>query len=178
MTPGVFEAGDVMISLRNINTIVVFDPGTRRVKYLSVGAVLRQHDPDFVDGETISVFDHNNLAVWGEETTPDPAGHQSRVVRLSASKPGVDVRFSGSAQQPFFTDIMGSHQLLPNGHMLLVESIAGRVVEIDAAGRVVWEHFNVVDEGLVAVTVDAMVLPQSVDETFFRTAVAACTAKS
>ena len=177
MATGVFSPGDVMISLRNINALIVFDPDTRRVKFQSVGAVLRQHDPDFVDGNTISVFDNNNLALWGKgETTPDAAGHHSRVVRISAATNKTDVLFSGSAAEPFFTDIMGSHQPLPGGHLLLVESIAGRVVEVDAAGAVVWEYLNLVGNGLVAAVGDALWLPPQFDRAFFARAASTCAA--
>jgi hypothetical protein len=174
MAPGAFGPGDVMISLRNISAIVVFDAKTRRVKFLTVGRVLRQHDPDFVDGNTISVFDNNNLALWGDATTPQPAGHHSRVVDIAAPSQSVTVRFSGTGEQPFFTDIMGSHQLLANGNMLLTESIAGRVVEVDGSGKIVWEYFNLVGNGRVGLVDDAVLLGGNFDEAFFTKAVSAC----
>jgi arylsulfotransferase ASST len=176
--PGVFSPGDVMISLRNINTILVFDPSSRHIKFMSAGAVLRQHDPDFVDGNTISVFDNNNLAVWGPETTPHPAGHNSRIVRISATTNRIDVLYSGTREQPFFSDIMGTQQLLPNGNLLLTESIAGRVIEVDASGHIVWEYFNLVGKGLVAVVDDALLLPPGFDEAFFARALSTCTKTS
>lgn len=178
MTPGVFGPGDVLISLRNINAIVVFEAKTRHIKFLSLGHVLRQHDPDFVDGNTISVFDNNNLALWGDETTPQPAGHHSRVVDITAPSQSVTVRFSGTGDQPFFTDIMGNHQLLPNGNMLLTESISGRVIEIDPSGKIVWEYFNLVGNGRVGLVDDALLLSRKFDEEFFAKAASACGAPS
>ena len=115
LQPGVFEAGDVMVSLRNINAIMVFNPDTLRIKYLSIGEVVHQHDPDFVDGEQISVLDNNNVA-------PESQGPQSRIVVLSATHDDMQVIYSGSAEQPFYTAIMGKHQWLPNGNMLITES--------------------------------------------------------
>lgn len=175
LAPGVFSPGDVMISLRNINTILVFDPKSRRIKFLVVGAMLRQHDPDFIDGNTISVFDNNNLSVWSPgEVTPQFAGHYSRIVRFSAATKAVDVRFSGTDQEPFFTYQLGNHELLPNGNTLLTESGAGRVIEVDASGQIVWEYFNLVGNGLVAVVDDALLLPREFDEAFFAQALSAC----
>ena len=181
MTPGVFAAGDVMISLRNINAIVVFDSVSHRVKFVSVGAVLRQHDADFVDGNTISVFDNHNLSVPVNNfsarlrgTTVDPAGHHSRIVRLSAVTGQVEVLFAGSADRPFFTHIMGRQQLLPNGNSLLTEAASGRVLEVDVGGNLVWEYFNLLGDGRIGVTNDAILLPVSQDPTFFAEAAAAC----
>jgi hypothetical protein len=173
LAPGVFQSGDVMISLRNINTIIVFDPRTRKIKFMTVGHVLRQHDPDFVDGNTISVFDDNNLADW-TGGKPDPAGHYSRIIRISAKDEAVTVRYQGTTAHPFFTDVLGDHQLLPNGNILITESVPGRVFEVDAAGRIVWEYFNIVDAGVVGLVANATRLPAQFDASFFSRVSAAC----
>ena len=47
---GAFAAGDIMVSLRNINAIVIFSEKDEKVKYACVGEFVRQHDPDFIDG--------------------------------------------------------------------------------------------------------------------------------
>ena len=174
MTPGLFQPGDVLISLRNINTILVFDPVTLRIKYRSTGQVVRQHDPDFVDGHTITVFNNNNLATWHPDTTrPDRTGQHSQVVQLSDSG-DAKVLFAGSEQVPFFTDIMGSQQRLSNGNLLMMESIEGRVIEVDPGGNLVWEYSNLVGKGRIGVVGDAIDLPAKFDEAFFKHVAAAC----
>ena len=174
LTPGFFQPGDVMVSLRNINTIVVFDPNTLKIKYHSIGQVLRQHDPDFVDGNTITVFNNNNLATWHPDTTrPNRSGQHSQIVQLSGSGE-TKVLFTGSERAPLFTDIMGSHQRLPNGNLLIMESIEGRVIEVDPSGNLVWEYINVVGNGRVGLVDDAVVLPANLDDAFFKRTVAAC----
>lgn len=175
LAPGVFESGDVMISLRNINTILVFDPRTRRIKFMTVGRVLRQHDPDFLDGNTISVFDDNNLADW-TDGKPDPAGHYSRIITISAKDESIAVRYQGTKDHPFFTDVLGDHQMLPNGNILITESMAGRVFEVDAGGRIIWEYFNIVQTGVVGLVANAVRLPPQFDSSFFSRASAACNA--
>ncbi len=175
---GVFKAGDVMISLRNINAIIVFDPSNWQVKFTSIGAVLRQHDPNFVDGNTISVFDNNNLAVWRDESSPDAAGHYSRIATISAVTGKVTTRFAGTRERPFFTDIMGQHQLLPNGNLLVTESIAGRVFELDRNNEIVWEYFNVVRDGVLGLVADAQRLAPDFDEAFFAKKAATCAQSS
>jgi Arylsulfotransferase (ASST) len=156
----VFARGDVMISLRNINAVMVFNPDTLHIKYLSIGQVVRQHDPDFVDGDRISIFDNNNVA-------PESQGPQSRIVVLSATHEHVQVMYAGSDQQPFYTDIMGKHQWLPNGNLLITESTKGHAFEIDRAGELVWEYFNVADPGRVALLDEAQRLPSFFTRSFF-----------
>jgi hypothetical protein len=173
LAPGVFQAGDVMISLRNVNTIIVFDPHTAKVKFMTVGRVLRQHDPDFVDGNTISVFDDNNLADW-TDGIPDPAGHYSRIITISAKDESVAVQYQGTKDHPFFTDVLGDHQLLQNGNILITESVPGRVFEVDASGRIVWEYFNIVKPGVVSLVANAVRLAPQFSASFFSQASSAC----
>ncbi|MGR3762406.1 arylsulfotransferase family protein (plasmid) [Roseobacteraceae bacterium NS-SX3] len=174
---GVFRHGDVMISLRNINTVLVFDPKTLKIRWISTGAVMRQHDPDFIDGNTVSVFDNNNLLGENFDNASGKRhsqGQRSRVVTLSARDNRVLAVEDGGAESRFFTDIMGSHQRLENGNMLIVESRTGRLLELAPDGTPVWEFFNIAGPGLLGVIDDAQRLPVQYDAEFFRRARAAC----
>ena len=166
LQPGVFERDDVLISLRNINAVVVFDPDTLNIKYLNIGKVVHQHDPDFVDGDRISIFD-NNVA-------PESRGPQSRIVTVSAKNNQVQVVYSGSEKQPFYTNIMGKHQWLPNGNILITESMKGRAFEINPDGELVWEYLNLVSKGLLALVDEAQRLPAFFTRTFFEVSRRTC----
>lgn len=165
LRPGRFKPGDLMLSLRNIHTVLVFDPETEEITYRQTGGFVGQHDPDFIDGDRISVFD--NAVASGED-----APHESRVVILSGTetendaKP--DVYYKGSAEAPFYTEVMGKHQWLQNGNLLLTESTKGRAFELDPEGEIVWEHVNLVDdEGWVGLVDEAQRLPARFDGAFF-----------
>ena len=156
-----FDPGDLMISLRNIHTILVFDPETLEIVYRQSGGFVGQHDPDFIGGDRISVFD--NAATFDEEA------QQSRVVIFDAAAPDAepDVHFEGSDAQPFYTRVMGKHQWLDNGNLLLTEATGGRAFEIDQEGNIVWQHVNKVDDGWVGLIDEARRLPDRFDATFF-----------
>ena len=167
LKPGLFQPGDVMVSLRRTNAVVVFDLAQRRVRHVSVGGFVRQHDPDFIDGDTISVFDNNHIGHRHQ-------GVQSRIVLKNAAKNEVRIAYVGTAEQPFFTDIMGKHQWLPNGNLLVVESTRGRVLELDSQGRLVWVFVNVLGNGLAGAVSEGIRLPETVTATFFGERKAAC----
>jgi hypothetical protein len=167
MKSGVFQPGDVMVSLRRTNSVVVFDLARRAVKYLSIGGFVRQHDPDFVDGDTISVFDNNHTGRRSDAV-------HSRIVLENASTGKKRVAFTGTDERPFFTDIMGKHQWLPNGNLLLVESTMGRVLEVDAQGQPVWQFVNVLGDGLAGAVAEGTRLPPEFTAEFFAERRAAC----
>lgn len=160
---GTFEPGDLMLSLRNIHTVLVVDPRTEEIVYKQAGGFVGQHDPDFIDGNRISVFD-NAVAVG------DDAPRESRVVILDADDPvsEPEVYFEGSEEMPFYTDVMGKHQWLQNGNLLITESTRGHAFELDPKSDIVWEHVNLVDqEGLVGLVGEAQRLPPDYDRQFF-----------
>ena len=157
---GIFDPGDLMISLRNIHTILVFDPMTEEIVYRQSGGFVGQHDPDFLPGDRISVFD--NAATFDEEA------QQSRVIILDATEGAEpEVYFEGSDEKPFYTRVMGKHQWLDNGNLLLTEATGGRAFEIDRDGKIVWQHLNIVDEGWVGLIDEAQRLPTRLDAAFF-----------
>ena len=64
--PGL-AVGAFLVSMRDISTVLVFDPTTKKIKWAIEGRTLRQHDPDFIGGGWISVFDNNSDETPGGE---------------------------------------------------------------------------------------------------------------
>jgi hypothetical protein len=171
MLPGVFAPGDVLVSLRNIHTVFVFTVATRKIKHVWTGDFVRQHDPDFVDGNTISVLDNNNI-------DSEAGGQQSRILLLSAASGERTVYYEGSDDTPFYTDIMGKTQWLPNGNLLISEAMKGRAFEIDRDGRIVWEYVNLVGDGYAGLMEEVQRLPERMNETYSESNISAKCAKA
>jgi hypothetical protein len=137
MPEGFFKRGDVLVSLRNINTVFVFNRSSGHIKYCCAGAFVGQHDPDFIDGNAFSVFDNNTVS-------PEDAGLQSRILVISAADNSVRVAFEGNSRFPFFSRLMGKHEWLPNGNLLITSSMEGRAFEVNRDGGLVWQYTNYV----------------------------------
>ena len=128
-----FNEGDIMVSLRNLNLVVVVDGETERVKWHFSHPLVRQHDPDFEPDGTIVIFDNNN------DTTRDGSlWGQSRLLQINPADNGYTIAYPTSAEQPFYTQEGGKHQLLQNGNRLITEANTGRVFEVTPAGELVW----------------------------------------
>jgi hypothetical protein len=127
---GPFAAGNLLVSMREIDTVATLDPGARQVLWARRGPWRAQHEPSLLPDGRLLLFDNRG----------GPGG-RSRVVafdpRLAAPAaletlwPPPGVRFD-SAQ-------IGSAARLPNGNLLIVESERGAAYEVDPQGRVVWE---------------------------------------
>lgn len=126
-----FKPGDLLLSLRALNLIVVVDPDTKDVKWFTMGRVRRQHDPDWQPDGSITIFDNNMHRGASYIVRLDPKDSES----VETMVDGEDLAF--------YTWIQGKHQVTANGEAVLITSPRqGRVFEVDLSGNVVFEFVN------------------------------------
>ena len=128
-----FAAGDLVISLKHISSVLVFDPAGR-IKWLDSHHFNRQHDADFESTGRVVVFDNRED---GTDTGDYLGG--SAISAINPASGEYQQIYPAGDSNGFFTNAGGKHQLLPNGNRLITEVRAGRVFEIDPSGRTVWE---------------------------------------
>ncbi|MEX1310921.1 MAG: arylsulfotransferase family protein, partial [Candidatus Sulfomarinibacteraceae bacterium] len=123
----IFAAGNVLVSMRTINTIAIVDPRRKEVLWAWGPTNLhRQHHPTLLDTGNILLFDNGRRRSQIVEL--DPLSYE--VVWRYAPKGGFLSRYRGSAQR------------LPNGNTLITESDRGYVFEVSPDHEVVWRFAN------------------------------------
>ena len=132
-----FQAGDLMLSLRNRNMILITDAEVKRIKWWKVGPFVRQHDPDFQKGGKITVFDNHS----DDSPTGEHAGG-SRVWEIDPATNAARTIYGGSPGQFFFSPERGTQQKQADGNLMITAAQAGRAFEVTSAGKVVWEYVN------------------------------------
>jgi hypothetical protein len=121
-----FRAGQVLISLREIDTIAMLDPRTATITWATQGPWRRQHDPEFLDNGHLLLFD--NLG--------SPRG--SRVLEYDLQTQAFPWSYPAEADPPFFTQERGMSQRLPNGNTLIVVSEGHQILEVTPSKELVW----------------------------------------
>jgi len=129
-----FEAGDLLVSLRYIDLVFVVDPQSETVKWHTRRSLIQQHDPDFIGNGWIGVF-NNNSDYSGRGSTLGG----SQIVAYQPHTDSMEIRFPTVHSDSFYTRTRGKWQRLANGNMLLTEANAGRVLEVTPDGRTVWK---------------------------------------
>jgi hypothetical protein len=158
-----FEAGDILLSMRNLNLVMVVDGDDLGAKWWQHGPWHRQHDPDFQPNGRISIYDNNMH------------GTSSRIVEIDPVSSEMEVLFEGSDEIPFYSYWGGKHQVLDNGNVLLnvVEPTGGgRIIEVTRDGKLVWEFHNAFDATRNLMTTNARLI----GEDFFEAGALICPA--
>jgi hypothetical protein len=121
-----FEAGQVLLSIRNLHALVVLDPESGSIVWASEGPWQGQHDAQFLDNGHLLIFD--NL---GSPRT-------SRVLEYDPRTNGFPWIYPGIDDHVYLTRVGGACQRLPNGNTLFVVSEQYLLVEVTPSKEVVW----------------------------------------
>jgi hypothetical protein len=128
----VAEAGHLLVSLRQLDVLVLIDPEQEKVVWAARGSWHLQHDPEFIDNGNILLFD--NLGDIHN-------GAQSRVMEVEPNTLQTIWSFPGNSGEVLFSLVKSSQQRLANGNTLITETNNGRLLEVTSAGEVAWEFY-------------------------------------
>jgi hypothetical protein len=157
------EAGQVLLSFRELGAIGVLDLESGQLDFGTRGPWIGQHDPDILPNGHVLLFDN-----YGNFQRPEG---QSRVIELDPQTMEIVWQYAGTAELPFDSAIRSSQQRLANGNTLITESNGGRIVEVTPDGDVVWQFVNPVrggeDDGKIPIICWAQRLdPNELDAAF------------
>jgi outer membrane protein assembly factor BamB len=114
--------GQVLVCLRELDAIATLDLERRRMTWLARAGFAAPHDPTVLDDGSLLVFDNMGRA------------GRSRVVQFDPVSGATLWSYSGDLYSVF----CGTAARLRGGNTLVTESCAGRALEVDPEGRVVW----------------------------------------
>jgi hypothetical protein len=121
-----FKPGQLLLSLRHLDALVVLDPASEKVVWAARGPWRAQHDPSFLANGHLLLFDNMG----------SPLG--SRVLEYDPQTQAFPWSYPAEKGKPFYSRIRGMCQRLPNGNTLIVNSVGGEVFEVTADREVVW----------------------------------------
>ena len=150
--PGV-AAGDLLVSLRQLHMLAIIGRQSRSIEWYQVGPWVRQHDAIITPDGMIEVLNNGDTRIAVDGVIG------SSIMRLDPATGVADTVYPQPGQRRFFTRIMGAQQLLPNGNRLITESMAGRLLEVDASGNTVWEYVKPFDSTHAAILQSAKRYP-------------------
>ena len=128
--------GNLVLSFRNISTVVIVERATGRVAWkLGPPTLAQQHDPRPLPNGNLLVFDN------GPHRQDHPWPY-SRVIEVDPRTSGIVWEYHDAPPFNFFSPYISGAQRLANGNTLICEGCFGRIFEVTAGGEVVWEYVS------------------------------------
>jgi len=128
--------GNIMLSFRNISTVVMLDRRTGEIYWkLSAPPLSGQHAPSILPNGHILLFDNGPHRL--DQTFPF-----SRVLEIDPATKEIVWKYQETPVSNFFSPRISNAQRLPNGNTLINEGWFGRFFEVTPEGTVVWEYVN------------------------------------
>jgi hypothetical protein len=128
---GIAFAGDLLVSIRNLDRIAIIDPEGRSVRWIwGAGELDAQHQPSLLPDGKVLVFDNG------------VARGSSRVLEVDPLTDLVGWVYPTDRGEPFFSRTRGAAQRLANGDTLITDSNSGRLFEVTRSGETVWEYLT------------------------------------
>jgi Arylsulfotransferase (ASST) len=136
------KAGQVLLSLREIDTLALLDLEQERIAWAVRGPWLAQHDPDILANGNILLFDNLGNFLDADGSDAEGGGGRSRILEFDPSTMEIAWQYAGTAEEPFESDVRASQERLANGNTLITEETRGRIIEVTPDGEIVWEFVN------------------------------------
>jgi outer membrane protein assembly factor BamB len=128
--------GNLLVSFRNISTVVKIDRRSGRVVWqLGAPPLSGQHAPVELTNGNLLMFDNGPTRL--DQTFPF-----SRVIEVNPATKEIVWKYQDANPQSFYSDRISNARRLPNGNTLINEGMFGRFFEVTPAGEVVWEYVN------------------------------------
>jgi hypothetical protein len=128
--------GSIVVSFRNISTVVMIDRPTGKIVWrLGSPPLAQQHDPRPLTNGNLLIFDN------GTHRRDHPATF-SRVIEVDPRTSAIVWEYADQSLFEFFSPSISGAQRLANGNTLICEGVHGRIFEVTHDGEVVWEYVS------------------------------------
>jgi outer membrane protein assembly factor BamB len=130
------EDGNIIVSFRNISTVIIIERTTGEIVWkLGAPPLAQQHAPLPLENGNLLIFDN------GTHRLDHPVPF-SRVIEIDRATKEIVWTYQEGYVSEFFSPFISNAQRLPNGNTLICEGSFGRIFEVTHEGEVVWEYIN------------------------------------
>jgi len=128
----------IWMSVRNFDRLIGIDYPSGEVVYTlgqggigGDGLMSHQHAPEIQPDGSILLWDNGNGR--------DPRFSRAIQYTFDVDAETYAVAFEWSDSPTFYDPAVGDANRLPNGNTLMTAGVSGRIIEVDAAGEIVWD---------------------------------------
>ncbi len=127
----IYGPDNVLITSRHQDAVMVINLRTRElIWHWGRGELSGPHAATIQDDGKLLIFDNGLDRTWSRVVVVDPVAAQITQI------------FTTPRKEDFRSRVMGSNQRLPNGNVLITNSVGGQGIELTAKGQPAWIYFG------------------------------------
>ena len=126
--------GDIMVSYRVLNLLIIVDRRTSKVKW-------EYHDQDLGHQHDSHILDNGNVLVFSNGWHGKDINF-SRIVEFDPKTKEIIWEYRGKPALSFFSPHISGMQRLDSGNTLICEGSKGCIFEVTPSGDIVWEYVS------------------------------------
>lgn len=126
--------GNILISLRQIDTIIVIDRKTKKIAW-------ERHEPAWGGQHDAQELPNGNILLFANRLNLGPL-RGSSVVEFNPKTNETVWEYMASPTHTFDSHFISGAQRLSNGNTLICEGLWGRIFEVTHGGDIIWEYVN------------------------------------
>ncbi len=150
-----WKMGDLFLSLRSQNMIILYRPSTNKVIRTITGPFSNQHDVDIINNKEISIFNNNIYFFKGDRIDKArihfigmPENGNIEILIYNFETGEFKKKFSeGININNVRTSVAGLSEIMNDGSLFIEETQSGRVLFFDNRGKLVLEYINKAKNG-------------------------------
>jgi hypothetical protein len=125
-----FKPGQILISLRNLDALVVVDRHNRSVVWACSGIWRAQHDAECLENGRLLLYD--NAGAYNKRT---------RILEYDPLTQAISWSYTDENSRPFYAVMRGMKQRLPNDNIFIVDPDHQHLLEVTREKELVWECY-------------------------------------
>lgn len=140
-----WEKGDLLLSIRNRNMVLLYRPTTNKVIWYQIGPWQNQHDVDFFNEKEITVYGNDIIIYNNDHTTKnnfDSNRGWNTVYNYSFDSDSIKKNFDKVFEEnKINTPYQGLSKTISNKYLFVEETENGRLLKL-SKNTVLWEFVN------------------------------------
>ena len=140
--------GDLVFSLRNLSTVFLYRPSSKKIIWLKNGPWLKQHDVDYLGDGIFTIFDNgvidDNYFSDIKENQPEhryQKNHNS-IKKYDMKNDTITEIFSLTENHGIFTPSQGLHRILRNKDVFIEESDSAILHRVSKNQKLIWSYVH------------------------------------
>ena len=142
------KKGDLLFSLRNLSTVFLYRPSSKKIIWLKNGPWLKQHDVDYIGDGNFTIFDNGVIddAYFSEIKENQPAHRYKKnnnsIMNYNMKNDTITKIFSLTEKNSIFTPTQGLHRILRNKDVFVEESDMAILHRVSEDQKLVWSYVH------------------------------------